>query len=646
MDNSVELSTDLTHNINNYYSIKQGTLMKIFLKIIATFVILIITGIVALSIFINPNDYKTEIEGQAAKALNRDLAINGDLGWVFFPSLGIQSGQIELKNAVGFTQNNLAKIDELSISINILPLLSGEIVLGKLSLDGLVFNLETNVDGLSNLENIGSQTASSVDSEQAAVTVVEEKPSSKQATELPQLTLAGIEISNTKINIIDEQLGSNTALTIELIELGKFELGQDTALDILLNVVTDEFVGDLNLHALLNVDDEFAHINLNELTLKGSLKGENVPAGQMNIFLTSKVFVNLSPVTAEINALAIDVNGMTLGGDASVALLEKTKVRFDLVANQWDLNPLIPETQESDEVVVEKTEPTPEVEPDLSVLTTLDVDGKITVAGFKAKGLNIGETLLKVNVNNGTAKIEPLSVNLYEGNMMLNASLSHDNGNNSYEISKKLTDVKVFPLLKDVADIELIAGTTNFELVAKGSGLTVSKIKQGLEGHGSFAITDGAIYGVNVAQKIRAIKETLGSDSKGGDIEKKTDFSALNGSFTINNGIVDNTSLDMEAPFIRLAGKGTADIIKELVDYHLNVKLVSTSKGQGGDENLSGLAIPLKVTGSFSEPKFGIDTNGLISAKVDEQKAKLKEKADAKKDELKDKLKNKLKGLF
>lgn len=626
--------------------------MKRFLKIIVALVLLIIAAIVALVIFVDPNDYKSEIEQQAGKSLNRDLSINGDLGWMFFPTLGIETGQIELKNASGFSQANLAKIDEMSISINMLPLLSGEVVLGKLTLDGLVFNLETNAKGVSNLDNIGPQTTNLPAVEEPTVDVANPTETDSAKTEpgkLPELTLAGIEISNTQINIIDKKLGTSTALTVKLIELGEFKLGSDTTLDVVLNVVTDEFVGDLNLHALLNVAPDLANVNLNELTLKGSLEGENVPAGQMDISLISKVFVNLSPVTAEIKELAIDVNGMTLQGDASVALLEKTKVRFELVANEWDLNPLIPAAKEGEaEVAPQEPEAkqAPEVEPDLSVLNTLDVDGKLTIAGFKAKGLKIGETLLKVVVKDGSAKLAPLSVDLYEGSMVLNALVSHDGGKNSYQIDKKLTGIQVRPLLTDAADIDLVAGTTNFDLVAKGSGLTVSKIKEGLDGKGSFSIIDGALYGVNIAQKIRSVKETLGSSSSDGDVEKKTDFTSLTGAFTINKGVVDNTALNMDAPFIRLMGNGTADIIKELVDYSLSVKLVGTSKGQGSDADLSGLNIPLKVTGSFTDPKFGLDTSGAISAKVDEEKAKLKAKADEKKDELKDKLKSKLKGLF
>ena len=619
--------------------------MKRFLKIVLAIVLLIVVAIIGLIMVVDPNDYKAEIEQQAEKSLNRKLAINGDLGWVIFPKLAIGTGQIELKNAPGFSKENLAKIDKLSVSVDVMSLLSGEIKLGQLSLDGLNFNFETNAQGITNLDGMGADNKTTTPQ-----TSIESQSNSK--SELPKLALAGIDITNTLITVIDKKLGTETDLSIKLIELGAFELGKDTTLDIILSVVTKEFVGDLNLQAMMNVSADISKVALKSLSVDGALKGDNVPAGQMNIALNTSANVQLSPMIATIDGISLDVNGMTIEGNASVALLDKTKVRFDLKGNEWDLNPLIPAAEENTEQTEISKEPVPEVEPDLSILTTLDVDGQFTIAGFKAKGINIGQTLLNVNVKDGNATLAPLSVDLYDGKMTLNATVRHDNGRNSYWIDKQLKGVQILPLLKDAADVDMLAGSTEFNLVANGEGLTVSKIKKDLDGKGSFAIRDGALYGINIAQKLRSAKAALGSSAS--EEEKKTDFTALTGEFTMEKGVVNNTSLLMEAPFLRLNGQGTANILQELVDYHLKVTLVGTSKGQNGGSDLAGLAIPLKVTGSFTDPKFGLDTSGALKAKLDQEKAALKAKAKLQADKLreeakkkaKDKLKDKLKGLF
>ena len=97
----------------------------------------------------------------------------------------------------------------------------------------------------------------------------------------------------------------------------------------------------------------------------------------------------------------------------------------------------------------------------------------------------------------------------------------------------------------------------------------------------------------------------------------------------------------MLSPLLRLKGAGTANIIKETINYKLGVTVVGSLKGQGGatDDQLSGLNIPLKVTGTFAKPKFGLDTSGALKSKLDAEKKKLKQKA---KDKLKEKLEGKL----
>jgi AsmA protein len=81
--------------------------MKLFLKLFAGLVVVLIVAVVLLITTIDPNDYKEQIQTQVKKSINRDLAINGDISWAFYPQLGFNSGQIELRNLDGFNRQNL-----------------------------------------------------------------------------------------------------------------------------------------------------------------------------------------------------------------------------------------------------------------------------------------------------------------------------------------------------------------------------------------------------------------------------------------------------------------------------------------------------------------------------------------------------------
>ncbi len=73
-----------------------------------------------------------------------------------------------------------------------------------------------------------------------------------------------------------------------------------------------------------------------------------------------------------------------------------------------------------------------------------------------------------------------------------------------------------------------------------------------------------------------------------------------------------NEDLAMKAPILRLAkgdSHGDIDIGKETINYLAKPTIVKSLKGQGGADldSLAGLAIPVKITGTFSAPKYGMD---------------------------------------
>ncbi len=97
----------------------------------------------------------------------------------------------------------------------------------------------------------------------------------------------------------------------------------------------------------------------------------------------------------------------------------------------------------------------------------------------------------------------------------------------------------------------------------------------------------------------------------------------------INSGVFSSDDLDIQAPALRVDGKGSADINREVVDYLVNAKLVVTSKGQqgGSADDLAGLSIPVRIKGPFTEPKVDVQLDEMLKAKVDAEKAKIKAQA-------------------
>src|SRR5210317_2233813 len=112
--------------------------MRIVLKLILWLVILVV-GLTAslaayLMFFFNPNDYRTQIEEQALTEAGLELKINGDIGWSFYPWLGLELEQLSVNNP---GQTQLADLTRAGAALNIPALLSGVVQLDSIRIEGL-----------------------------------------------------------------------------------------------------------------------------------------------------------------------------------------------------------------------------------------------------------------------------------------------------------------------------------------------------------------------------------------------------------------------------------------------------------------------------------------------------------------------------
>lgn len=121
------------------------TLMKLVAGLVALVIVLIVAGGAILGIFFDPNEYKGEIEKVALEKGGVELDIDGDIGWSVFPWLGLEIGQISVKYP---NQPQLATLNKAQVSVRIPALLSGQVQMSSVVVDGLNLNLVQ--DGSSN----------------------------------------------------------------------------------------------------------------------------------------------------------------------------------------------------------------------------------------------------------------------------------------------------------------------------------------------------------------------------------------------------------------------------------------------------------------------------------------------------------------
>lgn len=254
---------------------------------------------------------------------------------------------------------------------------------------------------------------------------------------------------------------------------------------------------------------------------------------------------------------------------------------------------------------------------DFSPLRQANGDLRLAIGNIRYKGLDIGQGELTLTLQSGVLKTTLPQLKLAGGEISLDATVdgSKPAGSIAYQLGGG--GLQAEPLLKALADTDRLSGTLEFQAKGGMSGANQKQMISALDGSGSFAFRDGAINGIDIPGTLRRAG-TLGF----GEGEKqKTDFSELSGTYTITKGVIENRDLKMLAPLVRLTGGGLVPMPPRTVDYAVEAKLVASLEGQGGQDALAGVPIPIRITGSWDKPSYNVDWKGVLTG-LDPQQLK------------------------
>ncbi|MFW5440566.1 MAG: AsmA family protein [Methylophilaceae bacterium] len=324
-----------------------------------------------------------------------------------------------------------------------------------------------------------------------------------------------------------------------------------------------------------------------------------------------------------VSGLNVKVNDSQIKGALSISQFAKPLYTFDLDIDQLNLNDYINEEASDTKTTGNETI-------DLSALKALNANGSLRIGKLNYGKTKVSNVRIDLKADDGVATLSPFSASLYDGNMKGSLRLDARTTPN-IAFKQTLSGVSVGPLLQDTINNDMLSGTGTINIDVTTQGNTVNTFKKSLAGASSLALADGALKGVDIAGSIREIKSKvnfLKTKEAAADSTKKTDFSELTASFNIKDGVAHNNDLAMKAPILRLSkgdSKGDIDIGNEKINYLAKPTIVKSLKGQGGSDldNLSGIPIPMKISGTFADPKYGLDFSAVATGLA---KAKLLEK--------------------
>lgn len=558
-------------------------IVRVLTTTVLGIIVLFAALIIALTIFINPNNYKSQISQKVYQATGRELVFNGDIHWSYFPWLGLQINKVQLNNAKGFGDLPFARIQEADIKIKFMPLLKGIISIGDVKLDGLELNLSKNAKGITNWQDLSAIHSTKIQNS----TIKPIDPPSGSATADPvvehpskiNFDIASVTVTDGHITWIDLQ--KQQAVDINHLEVKSkdIKIAQDFPVNIQFNVVSKQpaITETIKFSTDAFIDPAKKTYLLKNIRLENNAVGTIFPGGKMLLNAQGALTITKQQELLNLAKITATFNNTNVIGNAQIM--------------QFSTSP---------------------------VIQAAFIADRFQQKAFEASNINV-----KLSMKNNILNISPITANLYQGNYLGNILINLKGKVPQITADNQLTNVQTEPLFNALSNVRSIqlTGTANLNAHLTMQGADKDSLIKSLNGQGKIAVNNGVLKGINLSYWISLAKALINHQASPAQPNvNQTDFGNLTGSFTIANGLLQNNDLLLQAPNWHATGFGAINLVGQQIDYKLSIQSF-TSANQP-----EGIPVTLEIKGPFTQLAITPAVEDILKAQIQNQVMKNKDK--------------------
>ena len=597
--------------------------IKILSAIGVLLIALVIAG-VAIIKSIDFNQYKGVIAEQAKAATGRDLTIAGDLDLSISLTPSISVDGVSFANAPWGSSPNMVSIKHFAAEMSLMPLLSGEIKINQVTLQGVELLAEKDKSGKANWDfgapatkaptapsegDVVLPVVNSVSIKDVTVTYKDAQAGQQYALKLDTVDLKSGGLSapldlmvkgniNNQAFSVDGQLGSIGAIGgggMFPVKLDIAALKVAIGLEGKLGAPDGAPMADLKLSVSGGSLDETLAA---AAALEPSLKGMDLPikgAFKINsqLKLDGPTKISLADLDLSLGPLALTGRvAADLGGarPAVDVALKTDTLNLDELLPKSD-KPAAPAPTKASDGRVFPGDPLP-----LDGLKAADAKVAFDAAKVIVQGMDITNVTLKLSLKNGRLSVDPLGAVVAGGRINANVLLDASRATAALKakISGKQIDYGQILVQQGLGD--LATGKVDVNVDVSGSGLSVRQLMAGLNGKTRVQVKDGRLE--SGALNIISTDMLNVFDSQD---DKAIRCAVVQ--FNINKGMAGAHAIVFETGGISVIGSGSANLANET----LKLRVDPRSK----KANLATVAmVPVDISGTFAKPDWHVDMAG------------------------------------
>lgn len=204
---------------------------------------------------------------------------------------------------------------------------------------------------------------------------------------------------------------------------------------------------------------------------------------------------------------------------------------------------------------------------DTSGLNAVNADIKIAAQSLQYARWNFSKPQTNIALNNGTLSIQDMQAGLFGGQATINATVQ---GGQSLTVQSEadFDNVDAQKLVSALSGSNRLKaqGTLSLESDIKTAGNSQHALVSALNGNALLQGRDVILQGVDLARVARGLSENerIGSSVTsilgGATNSGQTQFDTIDGSYVINQGVVNISSMVMDGPAASITSKGNANL--------------------------------------------------------------------------------------
>lgn len=595
-------------------------------RILTTLMILltvIVAGLAALVLLVNPNDFRNYMVQEVAQRSGYQLKLDGPLRWHVWPQLSILSGRMAL-TAPGASES-VVRADNMRLDVALMPLLSHQLQVKQVMLKGAVIQLTAKTEAVRN------QNAPVVPHDNTLPQAPQDRGWSYDVRKLQVADSVlffqhenGEQVTVRDIRLQMEQ-DDNHLATVDF--SGRVNRDQrDLALSFTAQVQGGDYPHSLKADfSQLNWQVRGAELPPDGLSGQGSLQASWIEEAKK----------------LDFDNLHLTANDSAITGNGSVVLGDKPDWVLNLQATTLNLDSLLAQSAAANEGNADQrgqSQPRQlrpviadsDIQQDYHSL--LGFNGKLALSAEQVqwRGMRFSQVKSDITNQQGLLTVKQLQGNLGEGRLSLPGVLDVRGNTSHAAFQPQLDNVEIGTILQAFNYPISLTGKLSLNGDFSGPRIDADDFRRHWQGQAQLQMKDTRTEGLNFQQLVQQAVARSTNVQAQENFDNATQLDALSSDLTLNNGQITLNGLQGQSAMMALTGQGNLNLQAENCDMHFNVRVLGGWKGESKlIDRLKQTAIPLRIYGKWQSLSYSLQVDQILRKQLqDEARQRLNEWAE------------------